>query len=453
MKSSVTPIISAESERSSNWRAVLLLSAAVSTLAGFLFGYDNIVISGAIGDLAKYYGLAPVAIGWAAGCALVGCLLGSAITGPLADRFGLKATLYGCAACFAVSSFGVWAAWSFTSYVVWRIIGGIGIGGASIVAPMYIAEIAPAIVRGRLVVLYQLGIVAGILAAVYVNMLIQRSGSETWNIEHGWRWMFAAGAIPAFVFGLAIAFSQESPRWLMKVGRRDQAANVLAMINGQKAGANEAQEIRKSLAKEEGGLTELFAGPSRRALLVGFLLAALSQTSGITALLSFLPEVFKSAGQNASDAFFQSVLVGAVNLILTIVAIWLVDRTGRRTLILFGTAAQTLALSAVGCLYLTKEPGIGVLVGIMAFVAGHAVGNGAVCWVIISEIFPTKVRGAAMSIATTAIWIFAYVANQFFPVIQKYLGSHGTFFLAIRNGSDQLHLRPDLCAGNERLFA
>jgi SP family arabinose:H+ symporter-like MFS transporter len=428
VNSSAKSLVSVESGRSSNRRAVIFISTAVSALAGFLFGYDNIVISGAIGHLAKFYGLAPSAIGWAAACALVGCLLGSIISGPLADRFGLKTALYGCAACFAFSSLGVWMTSSFTSYVVWRILGGIGIGAASIVAPMYIAEIAPAIVRGRLVVFYQFGIVAGILSAVFINMLIERSGTAAWNAQHGWRWMFAAGAVPAFVFALTILFSQESPRWLMKVGREEQADNVLAMINGPGKGLIEAENIRKSLAEEEGGLKELLAGPYRRPLLIGFVLAAFSQTSGITSLLSFLPEVLKSAGQNVSDAFFQSVLVGIVNLALTSLAIWLVDRAGRRTLILLGTAAQTLALFAVGYLYLTKAFGISILVGIMAFVAGHAIGNGAVCWVIISEIFPTKVRGAAMSIATTAIWVFAYLANQFFPIMQKYFGSYGTFF-------------------------
>ena len=406
---------------------VLVLSTVVSALGGFLFGYDNIVISGAIGYLSKFYGLEPAGVGWAAGCALIGCLIGSASAGALADRFGLKRALYGCAACFALSSFGVWIAGSFVQYVAWRIVGGVGIGAASIVAPMYIAEIAPRSVRGRLVVFYQLGIVAGILCAVYVNLLIERSGAEAWQIAYGWRWMFAAAAAPAILFAIAILFSKESPRWLMKVGREKEAEDVLTLVSS--APAVERDAIKRSLAEEEGGLKELFNGPFRRALIIGFVLAAFSQTSGITCLLSYLPEVFKSAGQNASDAFFQTVLVGLVNLAFTVLAIWLVDRAGRRTLILFGTCTQTLALATVGSLYLAGGAGRGVLAGIMAFVAGHAVGNGAVCWVIISEIFPTKVRGAAMSIATTALWIFAYLANQFFPIMQGHLHSYGTFFV------------------------
>ncbi len=410
-------------------RFALWIATAVSSLGGFLFGYDNIVISGAIGHLSKFFQLQPASIGWAAGCALIGCLFGSATAGSFADRFGLKRALYTCAACFALSSFGVWISGSFSQYVAWRIVGGIGIGAASIVAPMYIAEIAPARVRGRLVVLYQFGIVAGILSAVYVNMLIERSGGESWQVARGWRWMFAAAAIPAIIFALAILFSEESPRWLMKVGRRLQAEHVLAIINGESAARSESASIEQSLAEEQGGLKELFKGPFRRALIIGFLLAAFSQTSGITCLLSFLPEVFKSAGQKASDAFFQSVLVGIVNLVFTVLAIWLVDKAGRKTLILFGTCLQTLSLAMVASLYLLAMTGDGILGGIMAFVAGHAIGNGAVCWVIISEIFPTKVRGTAMSIATTAIWIFAYLADQFFPLMMAHLGSSGAFFV------------------------
>jgi SP family arabinose:H+ symporter-like MFS transporter len=409
-------------------RSVLLISTLVSCLGGFLFGYDNIVISGAIAHLAVYYGLDSVGVGWAAGCALVGCLLGAATAGRTADRFGLRKALYICAACFALSSIGVWIAPTFTQYVVWRIVGGIGIGAASVVAPMYIAEIAPAPVRGRLVVFYQLGIVIGILAAVSVNMLIESSGDATWNVQHGWRLMFLVAAIPALLFAVVIALSKESPRWLMKVGRENEAGSILATINGAETARKEVSSISASLAEEQGGIKELFTGPFRVALLIGFLLAALSQTSGITAILSFLPEVFKTAGQNVTDSFFQSVLVGVVNVVFTLLAIWLVDKAGRKSLILVGTAIQTIALSAVGLLYLTKGLHLGVLIGVMAFVAGHAIGNGAVCWVIISEIFPTKVRGAAMSMATMALWIFAYLANQFFPLMQKHMGSYGTFF-------------------------
>jgi SP family arabinose:H+ symporter-like MFS transporter len=408
---------------------VLLIATLVSSLAGFLFGYDNIVISGAIGYLSRYYHLSTAGVGWAAACALVGCLAGSAAAGGFADKFGLRKGLYGCALCFALSSFGVWFALNFTQYVAWRIVGGVGIGAASIVAPMYIAEIAPSKMRGRLVVFYQLGIVIGILAAVFINMLIERSGSDLWNLEHGWRYMFAMGAAPAILFAAAITFSRESPRWLMKTGRVHDAEQVLSAIHGHRAAEEESRAIRSSLEEEEGALSELFRGPYRKPLLIGFVLAALTQTSGITSILSFLPEVFRFAGQTSTDAFRQAVLVGFVNVVFTVVAIWLVDKSGRRSLILTGTAIQTCSLALVGSLYLSGGHPFGILAGIIAFVSGHAIGNGAVCWVIIAEIFPNKVRGAAMSMATFALWMTAYLANQLFPGMQKTFGSHGLFFL------------------------
>ncbi len=369
-------------------RGALLVSTTVAFLAGFLFGYDNIVVSGAIGYMAVYYRLSTMAVGWAAACALLGCLFGSAVSGSLADKFGLKKALYGCAACFALSSLGVWAASSFQQYIAFRILGGIGIGAASIVAPMYIAEISPAAVRGRLVILYQLGIVLGILAAVSVNTIIQNAGTLAWNTEAGWRWMFAVAGIPAVFFALAIAFSHESPRWLMKAGCVAEAKTVLSLINGPQAGIAEGEAIRKSLGEEKGSWGELFSSAVRPALIVGFVLAAFSQTSGITALLSFLPEIFKRTGQKSGEAFFQSILVGVVNLFFTLLAIVLVDRTGRKTLILTGTAMQTTALAFAGTIYFTGGHGFAILFGVMLFVSGHAIGNGAVCWVIISEIFP-----------------------------------------------------------------
>ena len=409
-------------------RSALAISTAVASLAGFLFGYDNIVVSGAIGYLAAYYHLSSIGVGWAAACALLGCLFGSAVSGSLADRFGLKKALYGCAACFALSSFGVWAAGSFGQYIAFRILGGVGIGAASIVAPMYIAEISPAAVRGRLVILYQLGIVLGILAAVSVNSLIQNAGTPAYNIEAGWRWMFAVAEAPAVLFALVTAFSHESPRWLMKVHCVAEAQTVLTLINGPRVALEEGEAIRNALQEEKGSRRELFSPAVRPALVVGFVLAAFSQTSGITALLSFLPEIFKSAGQKASDAFFQSILVGIVNLFFTLLAIVMVDRAGRKTLILTGTAMQTTGLAFAGALYFKSSHGLAVLLGVMLFAAGHAVGNGAVCWVIISEIFPNKIRGAAMSVAVTALWIAAYLANQFFPFMQEHFGPSGTFF-------------------------
>ncbi|HTU40144.1 MAG TPA: sugar porter family MFS transporter, partial [Candidatus Aquilonibacter sp.] len=312
-------------------------------------------------------------------------------------------------------------------FVLWRLIGGLGIGAASVISPNYIAEIAPTRVRGRCVTLYQLGIVVGILAAVFVNMLIQHMGDEAWNISTGWRWMFFAGIVPALLFGGMILPAVESPRWLMKMGRRDQAVEVLKQINGAGVAAQEATEIENALAIEQGGIWELFT-TFRRPLLLGIMLAGLQQISGITPIFSFLPEIFRAAGTASGKAFSQSVWVSLINLLFTLFALWLVDRAGRKTLILAGTAVQFISLASVGWFYHIHGSGLAVLIFVMSFVAGHAFGNGVACWVIISEIYPTKVRGRGMSIATTALWLVGYLGNQLFPIMQKSLGSDGTFW-------------------------
>ena len=409
-------------------RAPLVIAASVATLGGFLFGYDNIVISGAIGFLSQLFHLDPAGVGWAAGCALIGCIVGCMAAGTVADYLGKKKGLALCALCFALSSVGMLFATDLHQFVLWRLIGGLGIGAASVISPNYIAEIAPTRVRGRCVTLYQLGIVVGILAAVFINMLIQRMGDEAWNISTGWRWMFLAGVVPAVLFGLMILPAVESPRWLMKMCRRAQAVEVLTKINGAEVAQREAAEIENSLAIEEGHISELFT-TFRRPLLLGIMLAGLQQISGITPLFSFLPEIFRAAGTATSDAFFQSVLVSLINLLFTLFALWLVDRAGRKTLILAGTALQFVSLVLVGWFYHIHGSGLAVLILVMSFVAGHAFGNGVACWVIISEIYPTKVRGRGMSIATTALWLVGYLGNQLFPVMQKHLGSDGTFWL------------------------
>ncbi len=420
MSTSTTTVLQAQ-------KRYLVVAAIVSSLGGFLFGYDNIVISGAIHYLGQCFGLDAMGIGWAAGCALIGCIAGSAGAGYVADRLGLRKSLALCAMSFALSSTGILFAHGFRQFVIWRVLGGLGIGAASILSPMYIAEIAPTRLRGRLVTLYQLGIVVGILSAVFANMLIQRLGDEAWNISLGWKWMFFAGLAPAILFGAAIAVSIESPRWLMKMGRREVAFQTLAKVNGSVIAGRELSEIQAALGLEEGKLSELFTA-FRRPLLIGIMLAGLQQLSGITPLFSYLPEIFRAAGTGTAGAFFQSVLVSLVNLSVTLLALLLVDRAGRKTLMLAGTAVQCLSFVMVGWLYHAQGSGIAILVFVMAFVTGHAFGNGVACWVVISEIYPTKVRGRAMSMATTALWVVGYIGNQVFPVMQVHFGNDRTFW-------------------------
>jgi SP family arabinose:H+ symporter-like MFS transporter len=415
------------SQNEKRWSIYLVIAALVSTLGGFLFGFDNIVISGAISFIGQHFHLSDVEVGWAAGCALVGCIVGSASAGAIADLFGEKKTLLLCAFCFAASSLGIWFAASFTQFVVWRLLAGVGIGAASIISPMYIAEIAPTRLRGRLVTLYQLGIVVGILGAVFSNMLIQRLGDDGWNQVEGWRWMFFVGIVPAVLFGLAIAVAVESPRWLYKAGHVEEAGRILRLMDLPENAAREMQEIGIALSLEEGGFREFFT-VFRKPLLIGIMLAAFQQISGITPIFSFLPKIFSAAGTATGDAFHQAVSVSLVNLLFTLPALWLVDRAGRKTLILLGTAIQFVALVFTGFFFLGQHSGLPVLLAIMAFVAGHAFGNGVACWVIISEIYPAKMRGRAMSVATTMLWITGYLGNQMFPVMMRHEGPAGTFW-------------------------
>jgi len=405
----------------------LIIAASVSSLGGFLFGYDNIVISGAIGYLGRLFRLDAAGIGWAAGCALIGCIVGCASAGAIADRLGKKKGLEMCAACFALSSIGILFAPDLSQFVVWRLIGGLGIGAASVISPNYIAEVAPTRIRGRCVTLYQLGIVVGILSAVFVNMLIQRMGDENWNTAVGWRWMFFAGLIPALLFGAAIVPAPESPRWLIKMGRHDEAFSLLTRLNDRKIAEREATAIQEALNEEEGHFSELFT-TFRRPLLLGIMLAGLQQISGITPLFSFMPEIFRAAGTPVTGAFLRSVLVSVINLIFTLFALWLVDRAGRKSLIIAGTGVQFISFALVGLVFHIHGNGLWVLVFVMTFVAGHAFGNGVACWVIVSEIYPTKVRGRGMSVAVTALWVVGYLGNQLFPIMQKFLGNAGTFW-------------------------
>lgn len=406
----------------------LIIATLVAALGGFLLGYDNLVISGTLDYLAKHFQLQALGTGFAASIAQLGGLVGALGGGLIADRLGLKRSLYACALTFVVSSVGIFYAPNIELYTFWRLVCGLGSGAATIIAPMYVAEIAPAAVRGRMVTIFQIGLVFGIFCALLINSHIHGMGSEEWNVQIGWRWMFLVGAVPGAFFFLAVIGAVESPRWLMKVGREAEAETLLEKLDGPVRGAEIAGEIREALAGEEGRFSELFRAPYLRPMLIGVLLAALSQASGINVVLVYLPEIFKASGLSATDAFSQSVLVSLINIGFSFVALWLIDLAGRRTLIQLGTAIQFLALATIGVMYAGSVTGILLALAIMAVMAGHAVGNGAACWVIISEIFPTKLRGRAMSLAITGMWVASYLGLLVFPLMQKYLGDAATFW-------------------------
>lgn len=423
----VSPV-SAESHNSAGISVYLVIATLVAALGGFLLGYDNLVISGTLDYLAKSFRLEALGTGFAASIAQLGGLVGALCGGWVADRLGLKKSLYVCAVSFVVSSAGIFWAPNIEVYTFWRLVCGLGSGAATIIAPMYVAEIAPAAVRGRLVTVFQLGLVFGIFFALLINSSIHGMGDEAWNVRVGWRWMFLVGALPGILFFLTVLAAVESPRWLMKAGREQEAGDILTKLDGPVRGAEIAEEIRGALAGEEGRFSELFRSPFVRPLIMGILLAAFSQTSGINVVLVYLPEIFKASGLSANDAFSQSVVVSLVNIVFSFVALWLIDRAGRRSLIQLGTGIQFLALATIGVMYSGAVTGVVLALAIMAVMAGHAVGNGVACWVVISEIFPTKLRGRAMSFALSGMWVASYLSLLVFPLMRKHLGDAGTFW-------------------------
>ena len=420
--------------------AYLALIAGSGALGGLLFGYDTAVISGAIGFLKDHFHLAADMTGWAASSLLIGCMVGAAVGGPLGDRFGRKPMLFVCAAIFALSGIGSGLAADLTLYTWSRLLGGLAIGAVSVLSPLYIAEISPEKSRGRLVSLYQLAIVVGILVSFFVNMLIQQYGTtqpdvilngmtESWNTAYGWRWMLAVLVLPSVIFGLLLIPLPESPRWLMKRGRRAEAEVTLARISGKEAAARELDQIEQALGEESGKVSELFRGGFGTAMMIGILLAIFSQFGGINAIMYYGPELFKTAGAGADQAFLSTVILGLVNLLATFGAIALIDKIGRKTLLIIGVSVQVVALGLVGTLYHMQGNPYVLLAAIIIFLIGFAASTGAVTWVIISEIFPTRLRGQAMGIAVLFLWGADYVVSQTFPMLIEGIGPANTFYI------------------------
>jgi SP family sugar porter-like MFS transporter len=413
----------------------------VGAMGGLLFGYDWVVIGGAKPFYEKYFHLTDASQqGWAMSCALIGCLLGALASAALSDKFGRKRLLVVAALLFAVSSIGTGAARDFSSFVAWRIAGGVAIGLASSLAPMYIAELAPAHLRGKLVSLNQLTIVIGILLAQTVNWLIAEpvaSGASaqdiliSWNGQMGWRWMFGVTAIPSVLFFSTMLAAPESPRWLVKKGLEEKARRILLRIGGESYASKGLTEIEATLANESGKVRfrELIAPRMRRVLLLGITLAVLQQWSGINVIFNYAEEVFAAAGYNVSSILFNIVITGAVNLVFTFVAIGTVDRHGRRVLMLTGSIGLALIYLLLGAFYRMHSHGVHMLLLVLAAIACYAMSLAPVTWVVISEIFPNRVRGAAMSVAVTALWIACFILTYTFPWLNSRLGTARTFWI------------------------
>lgn len=421
--------------------AYIYAVSTVAALGGLLFGYDWVVIGGAKPFYEKYFGLTdPSQQGWAMSCALVGCLIGALVSGWLSDRFGRKRLLIGAGLVFAVSSIGTALASSFAVFVPWRIMGGFAIGMASSLSPMYIAEVAPAQFRGKLVSLNQLTIVIGILLAQVTNWLIAKPVPsdatvleimQSWNGQVGWRWMFGVTAIPSLLFFISMFAVPESPRWLAKNGGRQLAKRVLSRIGGESYGAQALAEIETTLHEDanRADLSLLLDPKLVRVLLLGVALAVLQQWCGINVIFNYAEEVFSAAGYTVSDILFNIVVTGVVNLVFTFVAIGSVDRYGRRVLMLTGSAGLAIIYTCLGYFYFIHSHGVHMLVLVVAAIGCYAMSLAPVTWVVISEIFPNRIRGAAMSVAVTALWFASFILTYTFPLLNHVLGAASTFWI------------------------
>lgn len=421
------------STQNTNSKSYIIKLTVVAALGGLLFGYDTAVIAGAIGFLQEKFDLSPAMVGWAASSAIWGCVLGALLAGYASDKWGRKKVLLLTAVLFFVSALWSAVAGDLTTFIIARFIGGVGVGAASMLSPLYISESAPAHIRGRLVSVYQLAIVLGINIIYVVNYYISLSGSSEWNVEFGWRWMLGSEVIPAAIFFLLLFLVPESPRWLLANGQPEKARDILTRINGAKALEIEA-EIKSTLNQEKGSLRELFGKKYRMALIVGVVLALFSQITGINAIIYFAPEIFKSIGMGVESAFFQTILIGVINTLFTFVAIWLIDKAGRRKLLLGGVSGMILCLLGTGlCFYFEIFSGPWLLLFILGFIASFATSLGPIPWVLISEIFPTRTRGVAMSFCTLVLWIGVILITQLTPMSLENLGGATTFFIFMGN--------------------
>jgi sugar porter (SP) family MFS transporter len=439
-------IIAAKTETSNlkteyNLRYIWTIST-VAALGGLLFGWDWVVIGGAKPFFERYFELKdPALVGWANSCALIGCLLGSIVAGALSDRFGRRRLLTVAALLFAVTSVGNGLAPTFSVFIAWRMLGGVAIGLASSLSPMYISEVAPAQMRGKLVAINQLTIVIGILLAQSINWYLVRNlppGStdefirNSWFGQQGWRWMFGLTAVPSLLFLLGMFLVPESPRWLAKNGQPESARGVLNKIGGVSYANSAVAEIESTLASEEiqhVRFADLFEPKMRKVLVLGIALAVFQQWCGINTVFNYAEEIFRAAGYDISSVLKNIAWTGSVNMLFTFVALGTVDRVGRRPLMLFGAAGLAVIYTVMGAAYATGVQGLPVLLLVLAAIGVYAMSLAPVTWVVISEIFPNRIRGAAMSVAVTALWIACFILTYMFPTLNAKLGASRTFWL------------------------
>lgn len=418
----------------------LIAITLVATLGGLLFGFDMAVISGVLPFVKQQFSLSPAAEGWFVSSALVGCIIGVAFAGELSDRFGRKKLLMLSALLFLCSAIGTAGSIDYTLLILARMMGGMGVGVASIVAPLYISEIAPAAIRGRLVTCYQLAITAGILVAYLTNAGLlslsltyqHQSLGELLNyivIQEVWRSMLGLGVIPSLLFLIGLCFVPESPRWLIYQGREQEGINILTRISGSASAAADVFLLKKTPKQESGSYKELFAKEMRRPLLIGLLLPLFSQFSGINAIIYYGPRILNDAGVNITNALSGQIIFGLANFLFTLIAVWKVDQMGRRPLYIIGSVGATISLFFTGwCFYSGATNSIALVISIILFLACFAFSIGPLKFVIASEIFPTRIRGRAMGLSIMVMWIADTIVGQLTPLLLGSAGAAVTFW-------------------------
>ena len=401
----------------------LLIFSTAAALGGLLFGFDTGVISGAIHFIKIEFNLNAYQEGFAVSNLMIACVIGALLAGPIADWTGRKKVLILCAVLFTVSAILSALPRSFTELVIARFIGGMGVGMASVVSPMYIAEISPAKIRGRLVALNQLAIVVGILLSYLSNWLLVDTGINNW------RYMLVAEILPAITFLVGLFFIPESPRWLTKEGLEKEALDVLNVVAGAANSDHELQEVKKSLAEKSTSLKELLHPSLRRVLIVGILFSLFAHITGIDTIIYYGPIIFLESGFKTDSALLASVMIGITNLIFTFVGMAMVDKAGRKFLLLVGLAGMGISMMLVGfCMQSDMISAKWTLLWIMTYIASFAMSIGVVIWVYLSEIYPTRVRGQALSVATMVLWLGNVILTQLFPVMMERFGG-GTFYI------------------------
>jgi len=420
-------------------RLYIFWLAIIASLGGFLFGYDTAVISGTLAFVRTQFGLHAAMEGWYVSSALVGCIAGVSVAGWLSDKFGRKMILLLAGTLFSISAIGCAISGTFTTLVLYRIIGGMGVGIASMLSPLYISEISPPGVRGRLVSLYQFSIALGILCSYFVNArllgnskvgILENEALQLIFKDEVWRSMLGMEAIPALLFFFLVTTIPKSPRWLVVNGQIDRASKILGRIVGQESARGEIQEIIDTVSAEKNSLKMLLEPGLKLAVLLGVSLAVLQQFTGIDAVIYYGPKILEGAGFELSEALGGQVIIGSINLSFTILAILMIDRFGRKPLLIVGTSGMLVSTAAIGLLFaLGLAEGILLLSFILVFIACFAFSLGPVVWVILSEIYPTRIRGRTMSIATLAVWIGTATLGQMIPILLENLGPAFTFWI------------------------